>query len=159
MATTSHKSGSAADFAVALARAASLGGRPAFAVNADGIIAAAANASGKIFGYDAADIVGRRFAGILAGGEAQVAELWARARAKGSVAAAAVKIISSEGNVADASLDAKPVTGDGEEILIATIQPERESPVGPPQEYLLANLPVGIIAVDREFRVTYWSQG
>ena len=159
MATTSHKSGSAADFVAALARAASLGGRPAFAVNADGIIAAAANASGKIFGYDAADIIGRRFAGILTGGEAQVAELWARARAKGSVTAAAVKIISSEGNVADASLDAKPVTGGGEEVLIATIQPERESPVGPPQEYLLANLPVGIIAVDREFRITYWSQG
>jgi PAS domain-containing protein len=86
MATISHKSSAAADFAATLARAASLGGKPAFVVNADGIISAAANASGKIFGYDAADIVGRRFAGILTGGETQVAELWARARAKGNVA-------------------------------------------------------------------------
>lgn len=159
MATTSYRRGPAADFAGALAHAASLGGKPAFIVNADGIIAAAANAAGTIFGYDVADIVGRRFAGILTGGEGQVDELWVRARAEGGVAAAAVKIISSEGDVADAFLDARPVTADGEEILIATVQTERESPTGPPQEYLLANLPVGIIACDRQFRITYWSQG
>lgn len=159
MATNPQKGAGEAQFIRALAQAASLGGKPAFIVTADGIIAAAANAAGPIFGYDAADIVGRPFAGILTGGESEVADLWGRARAEGGVATSPVKIISSEGDVAGAYLDARPLTADGKEILLATIQTEREGLTGPPREYLLANLPVGIIACDREFRVTYWSQG
>ncbi len=159
MTPMSYRSGAAADFAAALAQAVSLGGKPTFVVNGDGMIAAAAHAAGAIFGYDAAEIVGRRFGGIMTGGENQATGLRDRARAEGGIAGAPVQIISKEGDVAYATLDARPVATDGEEILIVTIQTESESRAGPLQEYLLANLPVGIIACDRDFRITYWSQG
>jgi PAS domain S-box-containing protein len=159
MTPMSYRSGAAADFAAALAQAVSLGGKPTFVVSGDGMIAAAAHAAGAIFGYDAAEIVGRRFGGIMTGGENQVTGLRDRARAEGGIAGAPVQIISKEGDVAYATLDARPVATDGEEILIVTIQTESESRAGPLQEYLLANLPVGIIACDRDFRITYWSQG
>jgi PAS domain S-box-containing protein len=151
----------ATSFVVALAQAASLGGKPAFVVTGEGVIAAAANAAGTIFGYEAPDLAGRPLAGILAGGEREVAELWERARSVGAVPDNPVNVISSEGEIVHAYLYARQFSVGGEEFLIATIQTESDSKsaTGPRQEYLLDNVPVGIIACDREFRVTRWSQG
>ncbi|UCH78530.1 MAG: GAF domain-containing protein [Candidatus Coatesbacteria bacterium] len=145
----------------ALAQAAGLGGAPVFLVTADGVIASAVNASGTLFGYEAADLVGRRFAGLLAGGDGEVEALWARTRETGTVRDHAVKVISSEGETVPGSLAARRFrVGEGEVLLTSLRpQPRVKAAADPPLEVLLDNLPVGVIATDRDFHITYWSQG
>jgi PAS domain S-box-containing protein len=145
----------------ALAQAAGLAGAPVFLVTADGVIASAVNASGTLFGYEAGDLVGRRFAGLLTGGEGEVEALWAQTRETGAVRDHAVKVISSEGETVPGLLAARRFrVGEGE-VLLASLRPgpSARPPADPPLEVLLDNLPVGVIATDRDFRITYWSQG
>ena len=145
----------------ALAQAAGIGGIASFVVNDDGVIVSVANAADTQFGYDETDLVGRRFAGILSGGETEVQRLWERVRADGAVPPTPVKIISREGEIATAHLRARRFLAGGKEILLTTIQGDgsRKKAAATPPEYLLDNLPVGIIATDLDFRITYWSQG
>jgi PAS domain S-box-containing protein len=144
-----------------LAQAAAVGGFPAFVVTGDGSVAAVACAAGHIFGYDSADLVGRHFAGILAGGEDELSGIWEDARRGGLLEGAPVKIISLEGNVSPAKLRARRFLAGGKEVLIVTVLPgaEESAKAGGPGEQLLDNLPLGVIATDREMRVTRWSQG
>lgn len=145
----------------ALARAAALAGAPAFLVTADGVIASAVNASGPLFGYEAADLVGRRFAGLLAGGEEEVEALWSETAATGTVTGYSLKVISSEGETLAATLAARRFrVGEGE-VLLTSVRPASGASAAADAalETLLDNLPVGIIATDRDFRITYWSQG
>jgi PAS domain S-box-containing protein len=143
-----------------LAEAAGVGGLASFVVNDDGVIVSVANAADAQFGYDETDLVGRRFAGILSGGEDDVRRLWERVRADGTVPPTPVKIISREGEIAPAQIRAQRFVAGGAEILLTTVQGDgaREKAAAAP-DYLLDNLPVGIIATDLDFRITYWSQG
>jgi PAS domain S-box-containing protein len=144
-----------------LAQAAGIGGMAAFVVNGEGVIVSVTNAGDARFGYDETDLVGRRFAGILAGGEGEVRGLWERVRADGAVPETAVKIISREGEIATAHLSARRFLAGGKEILVTTILADegRAAAAESARDYILDNLPVGIIATDRDFRITHWSQG
>jgi PAS domain S-box-containing protein len=144
----------------ALAQAAGVSGMASFVVSADGVIVSVANASDVQFGYDETDLVGRRFAGILSGGENEVQGLWEKVRAGGTVPPTPVRIISREGEVAPAQIRAQRFMAGDTEVLLTTIQGDgARAAASAAPDYLVDNLPVGIIATDLDYRITYWSQG
>jgi len=149
------------DFVRIIVETAALGGSPAFIFTGDGLIAAAAAGDGPIFGYEQNDLVGRHVAGILAGGHGDVAELCETTRQKGAVAAAPASIISAAGDIVPTAIWLRRFVYGGVEYFVCAAQGETEGGPAPPSpgEFLLDNLPVGVIATNLDFRVTRWSQG
>ena len=79
----------------------------------------------------------------------------------GSLAGVDVEIISSEGETKRAALAARLFAAGGREYLLCAIRVRADAPpiAAPDEERLLDNLPLGVIATDRDFHITRWSQG
>ena len=146
----------------ALVQAAALNGGSALAVSGDGVIAAA-YAGGPLFGYEPADLTGRNFAGLLAEGERQLAAWWGQVRKAGTLADVTTAFISRDGEPVAATFAARLFQVGGFDFLLCAARAEPDFP--PPADgsaspdYLLNNLPLGIIATDRNFKIMRWSQG
>ncbi len=160
MSERQYKNGGASALVNALVKAAALGGRPVLAVSGEGVIAAAANDAGSVLGYEPAALVERPLAGLLVNGTAEATAFLTRVREKGAVSNVRAGIISSEGEITPALLAGRRFVAAGKEFFLCTIKEAEESfTEGVAAADLLDNLPLGIVALDRELRVTRWSLG
>lgn len=144
-----------------LAEMTALGGTPAIVARADGVVAAAAPAGGSIYGYDAADMAGRNLAGFLVGGKTDVNLLFNKARANAGPANVPAGIISSAGEIVASVISIRRLLYGGEEFFVCALRPDAEAPTQKEiiAERLVDNLPLGVLAVDRNLRIIHWSQG